>query len=121
VTLGSQMYEDYREARAALDRAAAAIEQADAVPLPTEDYKARLEEGRTHLSEAMPAAHSVRPDIVAGFTSRARSIGHEIDSEIGEKLAEGRWRYVGLVLFWFYLGLTLLILVRFRKRAAGRS
>jgi predicted CXXCH cytochrome family protein len=114
--LGARMYADYRSAAQEIAAAEAVIARADAVPLPTEDYKSRLEEARTLLSEAMPAAHSVREEIVASFTSRARSVGHEIESEIGHKLADLRWRYVGLALFWFYLGLTIVILRRFQGR-----
>jgi predicted CXXCH cytochrome family protein len=116
--LGAAMFADYQAARKEIDAAAAIIARADAVPLPTEDYKARLEEARTLLSEAMPAAHSVREDLVASFTSRARSVGHEIQSEVGDKLTDLRWRYVGLALFWFYLVLTVLVLRRFQGRGA---
>lgn len=116
--LGAAMFADYQAARKSIDAAAAMIAKADAVPLPTDDYQARLEEARTLLSEAMPAAHSVRQDLVSSFTSRARSIGQEIQSEIGDKLSDLRWRYVGLVLFWFYLVLTVLVLRRFQGRGA---
>ena len=117
---GEKMLAEYRAAQREIDAAAAIIAQADAVPLPTEDYKARLEEARTFLSEAMPAAHSAHVEAVTPFTSRALSVGREIRTEIGHKLGESRWRYVGLVLFWFYLGLTILILRRFQRRAVGR-
>ncbi len=117
---GQAMLGEYLAAQKEVDAAAAIIARADAVPLPTEDYKARLEEARTFLSEALPAAHSVHLETVSPFASRARSVGQEIRSEIGRKLGDSKWRYVGLVVFWFYLGLTLLIVRRFQRRAAGR-
>ncbi len=117
---GKAMLDQYLAARKDVDAATEIIARADAVPLPTEDYKARLEEARTFLSEAMPAAHSVHPETMLPFAARARSVGQEIRTEIGHKLGDSRWRYVGLLLFWFYLGLTILILRRFQRRAAGR-
>ncbi len=114
--LGARMFADWQAAQKQIDAAAAAIARADAVPLPTEDYKARLEDARTYLSEAMPAAHSVRADLVASFANRARSVATEIQTELDHKFADQRWRYVGLVLFWFYLLLTILVLRRFQGR-----
>ena len=57
------------------------------------------------------------------LTDRARFIGHEVESEVRSKLEGRRWRRVGLLVFWFYLIVTLGALVRFRRRAlrtAGR-
>jgi predicted CXXCH cytochrome family protein len=121
VKLGQSMFAVYRAAAGEMDQAAAAIERADAVPLPTEDYKARLEEARTYLSEALPAAHAVDAELTRSFAERARTVGAEIEKEIGEKLREGLWRYAGLALFWFYLLLTLVVLRRLRRRDARGS
>jgi predicted CXXCH cytochrome family protein len=118
--MGTAILAGYKEASSALDAAAATIARADEVPIPTEDYKARLEEGRTYLSEALPSAHSVNAGIVTPYTSRASSMGREIEHEIGAKLGEGRWHIVGLVLFWFYLLLTILVLRRFQERGPVR-
>ena len=54
------------------------------------------------------------------LTRRARSIADEVSEEIQDKLDERAWRYVGLVLFWFYLLLTAAIVMRARRRAAAR-
>ena len=116
--LGRTMLADYRGADKELERAAAIIAKADAVPVRTEDYQARLEEGRTLLREALPAAHSVDAALVKTFTSRAQSVGHEIQAEIQHKLDDLRWRKIGLLLFWFYVVLTLLVLRRFREQGA---
>jgi hypothetical protein len=116
--LGASMWEDYRAAASALAEAEARIATADRIPLPTDDYKARLEQGRTYLREALPAAHSVKGELVASFTGRARSVADEIRGEIDHKLSERRWRYVGLALFLLFVGLTMVLLQQLRARPA---
>ncbi len=100
---------------AELRTAAALTARAEGVPLNTEDYSARLGEARTYLSEALPAAHAVREDLAAGFAGRSRSVSEEIESEIYAKLQEMRTRRIVLIVFWFYLLLTIFILARFRR------
>ncbi len=116
--LGRRVWTDYTTAADEVDRAAALVAKADAIPLQTEDYHARIEEARTYLREALPAAHSVRPEVVAGFTTRARAVGQEVQKELEGKLANlGQHRYV-LIAFWFYVLLTLFVLRRFRDQDA---
>jgi len=119
--IGQTLWTQYHTAAQELDKAAGLIEQAAAVPIQTEDYRARLEEARTYLRETLPAAHSVDPQAVAGLALRARSVGQEIESEIYGKLGELRTRKFVLILFWFYVLLTLLVLRRFRDRGARRE
>ncbi len=116
--LGVRMWTEYRAAADQLDRAAAIADRAEAVPLNTDDYRARLEEARTYLRESLPAAHSVEEEVVAGLTTRARSVAAEVESEIYGKFGQLRTRRYVLILFWFYLLLTVLVLRRFQKRAA---
>jgi predicted CXXCH cytochrome family protein len=117
--LGQKVWNEYRAASEEVDKAAAVATQAEAVPINTDDYRARLEEAKTYLREALPAAHAVREDVVAGFTTRALSVAHEVESELESKLGHRRvWRYV-LILFWFYLLLTILVLRRLQRRGAG--
>jgi predicted CXXCH cytochrome family protein len=116
--LGRKLLTDYRNAAQEIDRADGLIDQAEQVPLQTEDYKARLEEARTYLREALPAAHSLQEETVAGFTARARSVGAEIEHEIYAKLGNLRVRKFVLILFWFYVLLTIVILRRFRSRGS---
>jgi len=117
--LGQKVWSEYHAAAQKVEEAAAAATRAEGVPINTDDYRARLEEARTYLREALPAAHSVREDLVAGFTTRALSVAHEVQSELEHKLGELKvWRLL-LILFWFYLLLTILILLRFQKRGAG--
>jgi hypothetical protein len=93
------------------------VDRAKEIPLYVEDYEARIEEGHTSLVESLPAMHSVDLSAVEPLTERARSIGQEVESEVRGKLEGRKWRRVGLLVFWFYLIVTLGTLVRFRRRA----
>ena len=118
--LGNKLWTEHRVAAREIEQADSLIRKADAVPLQTDDYRARLEEARTYLREALPAAHSVDPQAVAGFTTRARAVASEIESEIHVKLGNLRTRKLVLVLFWFYVLLTLLVLRRFQRQGTRR-
>ena len=116
--LGEKLWTEYRTASQEIDKAAGLIEKADAVPIQTEDYRARLEEARTYLRESLPAAHNVQEETVSGLAVRARSVSAEIEHEIYTKLGNLRTRKFVLILFWFYVLLTVLVLRRFRDRGA---
>jgi hypothetical protein len=113
--LGQRLWTEVQTAAAEIDKATALTARAEKVPLNTEDYRARLEEARTYLREALPAAHSAQEDVVTGFTGRARSVGQEVESEIYAKLGHVRTRKLLLIVFWFYLVVTILVLRRFRR------
>jgi hypothetical protein len=117
--LGARLGNEHQAAALEIEQADSLIRKAEAVPLQTDDYRARLEEARTYLREALPAAHSLDPAVVAGFTTRARAVASEIESEIYTKLGNLRVRKVVLVLFWFYVLLTLLVLRRFQRHGKG--
>ena len=119
-TLGGRMWTEYQAAASQIEQAAALVTTADRVPIQTEDYRARLEEARTYLREALPAAHAVQEQTVAGLTTRARAVGAEVASEIYGKLGHLQARKVGLVVFWFYLALTVVVLRRLQSRAARK-
>ena len=116
--LGRKLWTEYSTAAAEIDKAVALTEKAEAVPIQAEDYRARIEEARTYLREAMPAAHAVDQEMVAGFAARARSVGAEVESEIYKKLGNLRVSKFVLILFWFYLLLTVLVLRRNWNRGA---
>jgi len=118
--LGRRIWNDYKGAAGEVDKAAALVARADAIPIQTEDYRARIEEARTYLREALPAAHAVQEAAVAGFTTRARAVGEEVQQEIEGKLANRRQHVFVLVLFWFYVLLTLFVLRRFRDQGARK-
>ncbi len=115
--IGNRIWNDYAAASRQMDAAGALVTRADAIPIQTDDYKARLEEARTYLREALPAAHAVRTDVVAGYTTRARAVGEEVQHDISGKLANLRTHRFVLILFWFYVLLTLYVLKRFRDQA----
>jgi hypothetical protein len=108
-------------AREEIERARVQVERAAAIPLYVDDYQARLEEAHTSLVQASPVVHALDVGRVEQLTERARGIAKEVESEIDGKLGERWWRRVGLLFFWFYLGLTLAILVLIRRRAAGEE
>jgi hypothetical protein len=117
VDLAVQMKTLYTSASGDLETARGVVDRAREIPLYVEDYEARLEEGYTSLVESLPAMHTVDLSVIEPLTERARSIGHEVESEVRSKLEGRRWRRVGLLVFWFYLIVTLGTLVRFRRRA----
>jgi hypothetical protein len=107
----------FRGAEDEIDAARLLVDRAAAIPLYVEDYRARLEDARTSLVQSFPVMHALQVASVEELTQRARSIAAEVESEVNGKLLERRWRRVGLLLFWFYLILTVTILVRYRRRA----
>lgn len=121
VELARKMQTLYSGADDQVVKARRVVDEAAAIPLYMEDHIARLEEARTALAESLPAMHSLNLERVELITSRARSIGGEVESEVGGRLQERAWRRVGLLVFWFYLLLTVGILARFRARAAREA
>jgi predicted CXXCH cytochrome family protein len=113
-TLYSRSSEEIDAARSLVDRAAA-------IPLYVEDYRARLEEARTTLLGTLPVTHSLDLPRVERLTTQARTIAREVQSELNGKLEGRKWRTVGLLLFWFYLLITVAILLRFRRRAVAEA
>jgi predicted CXXCH cytochrome family protein len=111
----------FRGAEDEIEAARLLVDRAAAIPLYVEDYLARLEEARTSLVQSFPVMHALRVESVEELTHRARSIAAEVESEVTGKLLERRWRRVGLLLFWFYLILTVTILVRYRRRAISEA
>ena len=121
VELARQIRTLYGGAVDQIARARRIVDEAAAVPLHVEDHVARLEEARTALGECLPVVHSLDPDRVEQITARARSIGEEVESEVNGRLEGRAWRRVGLLVFWFYLLVTVGILARFRTRAARQA
>lgn len=114
--LGEELLADYRSAHEAIEEAGKWVAKADAVPIATDDFKARVEEAHTYLREAMTAAHAVRMDVMASYTVRARSTGEEVREEIEHELRNITIEKLALVVFWFYVLVTIGILRRFRDR-----
>ena len=115
VLLGSKMHTLIEAATVEVEKAEALVLEGERAALDVEDHLGRIEEARTYLTEALPLAHSVSLEPVEQVTRRSRSIGEEVQHEIYTKLDQRPAR-VGLVLFWFYLLLTLAILIVYRRR-----
>ncbi len=115
--IGEKMEVLFARAEEELEHAREVIARAERVPLYVEDYLARLEEARTFLLEAEPAVHTVSFSDVDRFTSLSRSLAEEIEAEIDGELSDLRLRRLLLVVFWFYLLLTVWILHHYRQKA----
>lgn len=118
--LGEDLLGEYRSAAHEIEEAEKWVAKADAVPIATDDFKARVGEARTYLREAMTAAHAVRVDVMASYTVRARSTGAEVSEEIEHELKNITIEKLALLVFWFYVIVTVGILRRFRDRP-GRT
>ncbi len=121
VKLSLQMKTAYSSATEEIDQAHALVQRAAAIPLYVEDYQARLEEARTALLESLPVMHSLNLASVESLTGRGRGIAREVESELNGKLQGRSWLIVGLLVFWFYLLITLALLWRFRRKAVAES
>lgn len=119
--LATKMEVLFARAGEELTKAETSIDKAREVPLYVEDYLARLEQARTYLLEAEPAIHTVSIQDVERFTRQARSVAEEIEAEIEGELGELQLRRVGLIIFWFYLLLTVWILNRYRQNAMAKE
>ena len=111
----------FTDAAGEIQKARAQVEKAQSVPLYVEDYLARLEEARTSLTESYPVMHSLELHAVEAQTTRAQAIAREVETEVDSKLQGLTWRRVGLLVFWFYILLTVAVLVRQRRRAERLS
>ena len=119
--LSGKLYALIEEAQGSLDRAAELVERGERRALEVEDYKSRIEEGRTHVTEALILVHAVSVEPVAELTGRAHALGEEVQHELYAKM-DKRPARVGLVLFWFYVVLTIIVLSRMKtQKAGGRS
>jgi Cytochrome c3 len=120
VALGGHMQELMDGARQQVDEAERLVRGASRGPIHVEDYLSRLEDARTQLTEAKLLVHTVSLEPVEAVTRRARSIGEEVQRELKERLDRGRPRLV-LAVVWFYLLMTLAILLGIRRRIRRRG
>lgn len=118
--VGSKIYTLISTAEAEVDAAEALLDEAARVPLHIEDHLGRIEEARTYLTETQPLVHAVSVEPIEQVTRRARSIGQEIQHEVYPRL-DDRTARIGLVLYWFYVLMTVAILVGHRRRLARSS
>jgi predicted CXXCH cytochrome family protein len=117
VLLGEKLRMMIRSATDEIDRAEALTVRAEREALEIEDHLSRIGEARTLVTEALSLIHTVSLEPVEQVTRRARSIGEEVQHEIYGKL-DRRTKHVGLAVFWFYVLMTIAILVFYRSRLA---
>ncbi len=118
VLLASRMKTLFDATREDLHEARRLVQRAAEIPVHVEDFEARLTEAETVLMESLPAMHALEIGRIEALADRARSIAHQVQSEASGKLGGKFWRRIGLIVFWFYLLMTLAVLVRLRARAA---
>jgi len=114
-SLGRKIHTLVRSTAEEIDQAEALVERAERAALRIEDYEARLQEARTYLTEALPLVHGVTVEPVEQITRRAQAIAEEVEHEIYGELDRTE-EHLGLALFWFYVLMTLMILVLFKRR-----
>lgn len=115
VALGNRLATLITGAESEVEQAEKLVARAEKVPLDVEDHLARLDEARTYLTEALPLVHTVAIEPVEQITGRARSIGEEVQHELYREL-DRRIAHLGLAVFWFYLLMTLAILIGYKRR-----
>lgn len=118
VLLGSKMHTLIEAATVEVEKAEALVLEGERAALDVEDHLGRIEEARTYLTEALPLAHSVSLEPVEQVTRRSRSIGEEVQHEIYAKLDRTE-AHIGLVVFWFYVFMTLVILFLLKRRMSA--
>jgi predicted CXXCH cytochrome family protein len=119
VLLGRQIFTVLTSAGEELDAAEQLAGKAQRSAVHVQDHLSRIEEARTYLTEALPLVHSVELEPVEGLARRARSIGEEVRHELYEKL-DRRPARIGLAVFWFYLLMTLAVLIVYKRRLAAK-
>ena len=118
--LGRQLYTVVRAAGEEVDAAEKLVGRAQRAALHIEDHLSRIEEARTYLTEALPLVHTVQLEPVQQLTRRARSIAEEVQHELYRKL-DRRPARIGLAVFWFYVVMTVAVLVVYKRRLTGEK
>lgn len=98
-----------------IKRAEKILDDAEKVPIAVEDYRARIEEAKTFLTEAIILTHSLSIEKNEEILGKARFISKEIEREIHEKMRNLKWRRFWLFVLWFYLFLTIFIIMRYKR------
>jgi hypothetical protein len=99
-----------------IDKADELIREAEQIPLDMEDHRARLIEARTYLKELPTITHQLSLDAVETLTRRARSVGEEVQHDVYSKLRQRSTRRIVLLALWFYILMSVAILVEYKRR-----
>jgi len=92
------------------------VREAEQIPLDMDDHRARIVQARTYLTELPTVTHALSLEAVETHARRARSVGEEVQHDVNSKLRQLTTRRFGLIAFWFYILMTVAILVAYKRR-----
>jgi hypothetical protein len=99
-----------------IEHAEELVREVKQIPLDVEDHNARIIQARTYLRELPTITHGLSVDDVETVARRARSVGEEVQHDIYAELGHRSMRRIGLVALWFYVLMTIAILVSYKRR-----
>jgi predicted CXXCH cytochrome family protein len=102
--------------RQEIDKAEELIREAERIPFDMEDQRARIIQARTYLKELPTLTHGLSLEAVDTLARRARSVGEEVQHDVYSKLGQRSTRRIFLAALWFYILMTVAILVGYKRR-----
>ena len=115
VRRGDKILTLLQQTEAELDRAHESTEAARSVPLEVREYQSRLEMAATYLEEARPQTHTLDPSAVEELTRKARSIAHQVQSDVAGELHVLDGRSLVVLFLWLYIVVTVAALQLYRR------
>jgi predicted CXXCH cytochrome family protein len=113
---GSKLRSMIAATRQEIDKAEDLIREAEQIPFDMEDQRARIIQARTYLKELPTLTHGLSLEAVDTLARRARSVGEEVQHDVYSKLRQRATRRVILAALWFYILMTVAILVGYKRR-----
>jgi len=115
VKMGKKIYTLFNRTSDQLRAAKAAIANAESIPINVEDYESRIEEAYTYFTRALSLSHSLNVPEFNDLLTKAKSIAEEIQSDIHGKKSELNDRKIILIIFWFYVLITIAVIHQYKK------
>lgn len=115
VKMGEKIYTLFNRTNDQLRSAKAAIAEAESIPINVEDYESRIEEAYTYFTRALSLSHSLNVPEFEDLLAKAKSIAEEIQSDIHGKKSELNDRKIILIIFWFYVLITIAAIHQYKK------
>ncbi len=106
-TVGESIQALFLSTEELIKKANNSFEEALSRGIPLLDLKPRLNDAKTYMVESYPLFHSISVDTLEKTLRKARSIADDVLSEIHERESKKREKVYVLVLFWFYVLLTV--------------
>lgn len=116
IVAGSKLRSMIEATRQEIDKAEELIHEAERIPFDMEDQRARIIQARTYLTELPTLTHGLSLEAVETLARRARSVGEEVQHDVYSKLRERSTRRIMLLALWFYILMTVAILVAYKRR-----